>query len=361
MRRTTFILAVVIILIGCQQRHSSNDCITFIDSMKIILDNSEVQVSLIDLAQEQKIRPYTIIYGNHLIVLNKADSFYSFTTDCFERDTKFENKLNSQRFKKALVITDTLYGIDSVNQAFKFDKSNHNWIKRSEQLPLFNSEPICETDKYICYSICQGEYGGLVFFYNKITQKITFAPATCAVSLMKFKDGFYIISNLAHMQGSSDIVKIENPDLLYVLPDSLNMRNKWDFIINYYPILCDKTISKKQITPVFEDWEKLISSGFKIKGKNYFLTKMMYKEEWRTYLSRFENDSLRVINTSDTIFADLPASHGEITRKTNNQTVIDYTLFAEDSKDWIESEERNLLLTTFILTDSTLIRINWTN
>ena len=242
---------------------------------------------------------------------------------------------------------------------FRFDKNSNEWIKQLKALPLFNSEPIYETEKYICYSICHGEFGGLVFFYNKFDGKITFAPATCAVSLMNYKNGFYIISNLAHMMGSTDIVRIDNPDLLYILPDSLYKPDKWDRIFNYYPILCDTSISNKQIIPIYDEWEKLITSGFRISSKNYFLTNMMFKDKWRTHLTRFENDSLKVINTVDTIFSGLPASHGEITRESNGWTVIDYTLFADDPTDWKESEDRNLLLTTFILTDSTLIRINW--
>lgn len=360
MKQIATILTLVIFMTGCMQKHSSDkDCISYIDSLKITLDNHEIRVSLIDLSQEQLIRPYTLIYNNHLLVLNKADSFYSYTTDCFKRDIRFETRLNSQRFKKAFVISDTLYGIDSVNKAFRFDENSNKWIEQLKELPLFNSEPIYETEKYICYSICHGEFGGLVFFYNKINSKITFAPATCAVSLMKYKNGFYIISNLAHMMGSTDIVRIDNPDLLYILPDSLYKPEKWDRIINYYPILCDTSISNKQIIPIYDEWEKLITSGFRISGKNYFLTNMMFMDKWRTYLTKFESDSLNVIRTSDTIFSALPASHGEITRESNSWTLIDYTLFADDPIDWKESEDRNLLLTTFMLTDSTLTRINW--
>jgi len=364
MKRTSIILVIIIIFIGCHNRDSSDDnCISYIDSLKINLENSELQVSLIDLAQEHKIRPYTLIYDNHLIVLNKADSFYSFTTDCFQRDIRFENRLNSQRFKKSLIISDTLYGIDSVNQSFRFDENRSTWVKQSRELPFFNSAPICETDKYICYSICHGEFGGIVFFYNKINQRITYAPATCTVSLMKFNDGFYVVSNLAHLSSFTYVNRIDNPDSLYVLPDSLYKADKFDRI--YYTIFND-TSFYKQITPIFDDLGKLISSGFRIKGESYFLTKMnisderrTYKYRRKTYLSKIANDSLIVINTTDTIFSSLPASNGELTRKNKSQTVIDYTLFANDTKNMKESDERNLLLTTFILTDTTLIRLNW--
>jgi len=362
MRQISTLLTLLIFFSGCTQKHlSDKDSITYVDSLKINLDNHEIRVSLIDLAQEQGIRPYTLIYNNHLIVLNKANSFYSFSTDCFKRDLRFETKLNSKRFKKAFIISDTLYGIDSLNNVFKFDEIRCKWIEQLKELPFFNSAPIYESDLYLCYSICHGEFGGLVFFYNKINSKITFAPAQCAVSIMNNNNSYYIISNLAHMSGSTDIVRIDKPDLLYILPDSLYKPEMLNDLNNYRFIPDDTLISNRQIVTVYDEWDILITSGFKIRGKKYFLTNMTFKDNWRTYLTKFDSDSLYVIRTSDTIFSDLPASHGEITREINNWTLIDYSLFANDPTDWKESENRNLLLTTFILTDSTLIRINWKN
>jgi len=76
-------------------------------------------------------------------------------------------------------------------------------------------------------------------------------------------------------------------------------------------------------------------------------------------LTKLKNGSLLFVNTVDTIFSGLPASNGEITRKVNNNIVIDYTKFANDPKDWAEDDRRNLLLTTFIMSETSLIRINW--
>ena len=76
-------------------------------------------------------------------------------------------------------------------------------------------------------------------------------------------------------------------------------------------------------------------------------------------MTKLTNGSLLIVNTVDTLFSGLPASNGEITRKVNNNIVIDYTKFANDPKDWAEDDRRNLLLTTFIMSETSLIRINW--
>ena len=368
-------------MVCCQNKNSTGDCIEYIDSLKINLENTTLRVALIDLVQESNVRPYSIFFDNHLIVLNKKNSFYAFHLDCLVRDTIYEQKLNTKEFKKAFTALGNLYRIDAINQAFKYEDKTAKWIK-SNNLPLFNSTPIYENDKYICYTVCHGEFGGYVFFYNKYTEKITFVPATCAVSLIEQQSGgFYIVSNLSHMIGRSYIKSIENPDFLFKMPDSLNYYdNYWDEISLYRSIMsADNTIRDNQIRDiflidengdyiqkpqyVFEIWEKLITAGFKIKDENYYITEnygvLNGSFYIKTDLTKLYNDSLVIINTADTIFSELPSSHGEITRKINNNTVIDYTQFANDPKDWSESKFRNLLLTTFIINDTTLIRINW--
>jgi len=270
------------------------------------------------------------------------------------------------------VLSGNLYGIDLNGQAFRFENKTAEWIKLSKNLPLSNSIPIFENDKYICYSVCHGEWGGYVFFYNKQTGKITFVQAGhCAVSLMEQESGgFYIVSN-----GSwySNIKKIENPDSLFKLPDSLvyNNDDDWDKKLDFRSMMFADTANYHLIHAyiydengevllkpvyVYENWENTITAGFKIKDENYFIAGFRENNHRfrKKYLTKLHGDSLIIVNTTDTIFSGLPSrSHGEITRTINNNIVIDYTLFAG------EPNHRNLLLTTFIINDTTLIRINW--
>ena len=369
-------------MVGCQNRHSAENRIEYIDSLKISLENTALKVALINLVQENNVRPYSIFLDNYLIVLNKRDSFYAFNTNRFERDSVFENKLNIKGFKRAFTAFDDLYGIDENNQAFRYERRTAEWIE-SDDLPFSNSTPIYENDKYICYSICHGEFGGYVFFYNKQTKRTTFVRATCAVSLIEQQSGgFYIASSLSHMVNSSYIKNIEDPDLLSKVPDtSRHFDNYWDKISLYDSIiLADTTITDSQISDflridengnviqrpqyVFDTWgDILITAGFKIKGENYFITdyhsvrNASFHQETR--LTKLHNDSLVVINTADTIFSGLPYSNGGITRKVKDNIILDYTQSPNRTEYQPESKYRNLLLTTFIITDTTLIRINW--
>lgn len=316
-----------------------------------------MKVALIDLAQENYIKPYSIFYDNYLIVLNSKNSFYTFHLSCFERDEQYEKKLNKQRFEKAFVISDILYGVDSCNQAYKFDNITYKWVKQFEELPLFNSEPIYENDKYICYSICYGEFGGLVFFYNKNNRRITLIPANCYTCLMEYDDNYYLITSLSHKDGWSNIICIENPDSLLELPDSLNKYDKWNIIDSYYPILKNND-KDHPIHEVTSQWTKIIMSGLRIDNENYYITNMSYDYNWETYLTKLVEDSLIIIETPDTIFSRILTSNDEITRKVKGQTVFDYPSFIRDSEGKTPGYTK-ALLNTFIINDTSLIRINW--
>jgi len=374
MNKVTVLILSLIFIVGCQRKTSTGDCIEYIDSLKINLENTTLRVALIDLTLKNNIRPYTIFFDNHLIVLNKQDSFYTFHLDCFNRDTIYEKKLNTKEFKKAFVAFDNLYGIDVNNQAFRYENKTAEWVK-SNNLPLLNNTPIYENDKYICYRVFSLKMGGFVFFYDKQTEKTTFVPADHAVSLMEQRlNGFYIVEQWGEIGHGSSITKIENPDSLFRLSDTLSYYdNIWEEMDFYYSVMqANTTIENKKYSnlAVFGEEissqtsdiyiygidEKFITSGFKIKDDNYFILNN-YKD---IYLTKLQDDSLVVINTVDIVFSGLPSNEGEITRKINNNTIIDYSHSShDDSKSWFENEYSNHLLTTFIINDTTLIRINW--
>jgi len=346
-------------LYSCTPKDSSND-FNYIDSLSIELPNITLKASIVNTDLKNLVRPYTMVFDNHLIVLNKRDSFYSFKLANLERDLKYENQLNVHNLKRAFVISDTLFGLDSTQQVYYLTNDKGSWLKYSCDLPFFNSKPIYENDRYLCYSICHGEYGGILFFLNKLDRKITFCLATCVVSLMEHKNSFYVVSSLAHMDGYSEIMKVENPDNLKVLPDSMYTYQNWDNIFKYYPLLNNSFFpDDDSYKHVFSRSQKLLSSGFRILGKNYFLTKEFLNSEFSTFLARIENDSIRLIKESKELFKSLPISSGEITRKIGNDWVIDFTAFANDPKEWEEKDTRDLLIATFIVRDSSIIRINW--
>jgi len=374
-----------IITAGCRNdRDYKRNCIDYVDSLRINLSNGNLQVAFIKPELNSKVRPYAFVYDNHLIVLNKQGVFYTFTIDCLKRDTVFEKKLNLINFKRAFVLENSLYGVNEDDVSFQYNELKKNWDKIEIALPFGNATPVYEDEKYVCYSVCHGEFGGAVFFYNKTLHQTTFFPANCLVSVMKKKDGYYIISNLAHGFGGSSITGISNPDSLYKFSDSLFVNDGWKEMHEqkvYKLITNDTTVNSESFSRDFRGSEKLISSGFIYKDNYYFLTQMGRDKTYLTKLrydstgatkkiesilefpnSKYKfilrNDELDTIPVPDSIFYDLPASRGEITCKINDITIINYRYFDTDdcSEEYLN---RNLLVTTFLQRDSSLIRIDW--
>lgn len=381
-----FIIIVPLIVSECGNHdNSEKSCIEYIDSLRIVLDDNDLRVAIITPDIKIPVRPYAFIYDEHLIVLNKADSLNAFTLDCFERDNTLEKELNSKLFKRIFVLENALYGINNDNNAFFYNSSIKAWEEVMESLPFNNKTPIYEDDNYSCYSVCHGEFGGAVFFYNKQSRQITFMPSACTVCVMKKKEGYYIVSNLSHKIEYSSIVGINDPDSLFRFPHQLYVEGKWDNMHEklIHELTKDDTIvNSHNISYDFKGNEKLISAGFIYRGNHYFLTQLRGHETFLTKLRYdssgipiknetslksdpghqpivYRNDELDIIPTSDIIFHHLPASHGERTNSTNGITLINYTLFGNEPDDWPEYPHRSLLVTTFIQRDSSLIRIEW--
>ncbi len=87
---------LLLITFGCSKnKNNRENCIQYIDSLRIGLGDSNLRVAVIHPEINKAVRPYAFIYNDHLIVLNKANEFYTFTLDCFDRDAVFEGQLNT--------------------------------------------------------------------------------------------------------------------------------------------------------------------------------------------------------------------------------------------------------------------------
>lgn len=384
-------LLFVFILTGCN--HHNKNCIEYIDSLRVNLGDTSLRVAIIKPQISSKIRPYAYVYDKHLIVLNKADSLYAFTLDCFERDNKLEQRLNTTQFKKVFVLNNNLYGVTRGRRLFVYEPSDKKWKEMEEGLPFDNKIPSYEDEKYICYSTCYGEFGGLIFFYNKDTGRITFFRAQCLTTVMKKGDGYYITSSLSHGYGGSSVVEIPNPDSLYVLPEQLYIDNGWKELREHetHELFYNNPIDERFYTYDFEGSEVLIIAGFEFYNCYYFVTsinrdtgkhkrKNIYERNHFTKLRLdsvgnpvktiqtiefpgsspflFRDDTLDIIDTPSSILEDLSLFHYGRTYNVNGIVIMNFANHPdEDEKD--DYTDSNILLNTLIQRDSSLIRINW--
>ncbi len=70
-------------------------------------------------------------------------------------------------------------------------------------------------EEYIIECCCKGEWGGLTFFRNRLTNRIKTLQSTCPKEIVKSDGKFFILNGLRHLGANySSIQLVENPDSL---------------------------------------------------------------------------------------------------------------------------------------------------
>lgn len=71
-----------------------------------------------------------------------------------------------------------------------------------------------EDEKYIVYRFCNGEWGGAIIFENKFTKVKYICESTCPVAITKFNGKYIVTNTLLHLNPSTEILEIVNPQKL---------------------------------------------------------------------------------------------------------------------------------------------------
>lgn len=209
MLKPALAILAVICLIGCtntvQQLTGRNDFTLQIDSVKLPLGNINQQ----------------FIYNGSIVFTSKEDESIAYNLNTLKQTDFVENNLN---LKYYTVWKDTLCGFTKGKMYVLLEDK---WVKYDVKKAIYNF-PTYVDSVYNVGGCCAGEWGGSVFFHNKLTGNTYSCPATCANTVIKSPSGSYIVtSSLAHMSGSSDIIEIEDPSKLTQRPsDSLHC-NWW--------------------------------------------------------------------------------------------------------------------------------------
>lgn len=110
---------------------------------------------------------YSVIYNNCIISLFENGMFWCYKLETFERDLIFEEKLNNKKFEYHWIIDNKLGGI-SGNTIYIWNEKN--WVKYKNVFPLKNQPKLFEDNEFIIIGDCLGEWGGTVYFFEKLLQ-----------------------------------------------------------------------------------------------------------------------------------------------------------------------------------------------
>lgn len=163
----------------------------------------------------------------------------------FKIDEKLSKSLNFKDyyFQSIWVTNDTLYANDLdyfsndstvKHRKYFFTLKTKKWILESEKTTKrkFYSSlnfdldiPIFEDTFYRIRAISSGEFGGSVYFFDKKTKKTFACPSYSTKNIFKINKSYFIINSLAHMGGSTEIYKIDDPQKMYLIKDKEQIEN----------------------------------------------------------------------------------------------------------------------------------------
>jgi hypothetical protein len=155
---------------------------------------------------------YSVIYDKKLISLFENGKFVCHNLDNYSRDENYERQLNNKKFKQHWVLNGGLYAHSKSKLFGRLYKWNGNeWVKSKTKLPIDEQPILFEDDEFIIFRYCHGEWGGTIYFYERGTKNIYFTESTCANSVIKSDDKYFVLAHLGHMMGTSEIKLIVNP------------------------------------------------------------------------------------------------------------------------------------------------------
>lgn len=255
---------------------------------------------------------YSVIYQDRLISLFEHGDFFCQSISTFKRDTKFEHFLNTRKFQYHWLLDNTLVGLS--DKKYYYFNTENVWVEYKDVVPFSNQPKLFEDSTYISFCDCYGEWGGTVYFYNKQTKKTHFTEATCANSIIKSDNKYYLLSELSHMGGQSDLKEISNPDNLPTV--ELKNTNKI-----FHGQALGYTDTSDVALPIFRYYEVQIFASFIYHGRTLYLV------NWRneTFLAEIENSVIKIVNP---LFNKKIYTHASVTTTYDKTTLINFDIYS---------------------------------
>jgi hypothetical protein len=251
---------------------------------------------------------FTVIYGDRIISLFEPGKFACYDLS-LDRDTVLEKGLNQMTFKYHWIIDNNL--VAKSGDSLYTWADERGWVSFQKKNPMENQPKLFEDNKYVVYFHCNGEFGGTIYFYDKLTKDIHVTEATCPNSVNKQNNKYLVLSTLGHMMGNMELTSIENPSMLPRLEDlkKLKLEGWAESNIGYAD---SSNHSKKE----FEYYQLLSFSSFSREDK------LLYWIHWNdfNFLATIENN---VISIVDPLFIkDEIYTHDPVTTTYNNGLVL---------------------------------------
>lgn len=209
-----------------------------------------------------------------MIVFNKKGEFIE--------DVFVPKEIQDMAYYDLIVDNDSLYVKET-----QFEKTNLVLGEYVADFELVKTKDftIFKDANYNVYSICNGEFGGTIYFQNTQTKKNYEAASTCPIVVNKLNNQYYVTNYLGHMIGFASVLKIPEPQDLE--NSTLNFHSRQGSRFNKgVETLIDS--SDFYITTSFVSDQKLLN---------------LYSDKNGTYIGEIENKKMKPIYKFDFKFS----------------------------------------------------------
>lgn len=164
--------------------------------------------------------------------------------------------------------------------------------EKKEKSNFFNKNEIFYEDAdYIVTRTCSGEWGGSIWFKNKMNGIEYSCKAVCPVAVNLIHGKYFVTNSLAHLdQYYSEIIEIRNPELMTVFKPSEPIEIKGGLEYRHTGDL--ETKSRKGIKVVWSESGIMSICSFQYKGKLYNIM----SKNGKTFLTTIKDNKLKILN-----------------------------------------------------------------
>jgi len=232
-----------------------------------------------------------VYFDGHIICLQADQKVFALDT-MLEIDSSLTGMFLNIKVEFLQSFNDTIL-IGSNNKLYFLDK-NYT-LKNYNRQPFKYGLPYYNDDTYYVHACSAGEFGGAVFFWNKLTNKTYSSPATGVQQVLKLGDTYVVSNFLAHMSGFSDYLFIKDPTKLYELRDEKQKR-----FCNWY-VEVDSLKGKRLFGKSTIQGVQYYSDPFTTRTLTNFLYNnelySIYCTDSATILAKFHNSKLIPVDT----------------------------------------------------------------
>lgn len=285
----------------------------------------------------------TVLYKDHFISMALYGGFIAFNKELTHVNYEYSEKLNSDLYTNLTVRHDTLFAEKFSKIYFLSDKDT-SWLpyKLKEPVVLFNI--LFEDEKYAFFPIARGEFGSILFIYDKVIRKLRVASYYNEPKCVYFdNDNYYISSSPGHFDGTSkfkSLHKIKVKDL-NIIEEKQNLKSPLLSLQSHFLRLPITKYPNVAFNPnvgvgIFKTilstkYGTKVHNSFKVNNKEYHFTDFDFADPEglskgvsrdKTYITEIVDSELRIVDSIESF----PVAR---TRKSDNYTIIECTFVEE--------------------------------